>query len=383
MKKVSFIFIVLLLLVLVRAGWAQGQKFYVEIPYEEVRNQIIIKAVVEGIEGRYIIDTGAPSCITNSRLMKSPRKEISGKAIVDAHGREGYMRQAAMETFIVGGINFAGLPVLVMDEGHLIEVFGVDGIIGNNILSFVVIRIDSKRKVVILTDNAEQFNINPRASLKMVPNNQNQVFLNINLGNGASEQIMFDTGSGSFYELNEPSYDDLKEYSSMQTLSTGYGSLGVGVTGAEQASKKYRVKIGDFRIGIGKFANVVTETMIGPCSRIGARLLDYGIVTIDYPNHYFYFEPFEEGSVDMYRKNWNVDITLAGDQLVAGCVWDSARKEGLEGGEQVVSINGKHIGKVNPKEVLTSDIMKLEGDEATLVVIGNDGKEKKVKMRKE
>lgn len=379
----TYLSIMLLLLVFSGTGRAQGQKFHVEIPYEEVRNQIIIKALVDGVEGRYIIDTGAPSCITHSRLMKSPGKEVFKKAIVDAHGQEGYMRQTAMESFIVGGINFAKLPVLVMDEGHLIEVFDVDGIIGNNILSFVVVRIDSKRKVVILTDNAEQFKIDPRASIKMVPNHQKQVLLDINLGNGASEQIMFDTGSGAFYELNEPSYDELKDCSSMETLSTGFGASGVGAIGEEQAGKKYRVKIGDFRIGMGKFANVVTETMIGPCSRIGARLLDYGIVTIDYPNGYFYFEPFEEKSVDMYRKNWNVDITISGDQLVAGCVWDSARKEGLEGGERVISINGERVGKVDPKTALSGSFMKLEGDEATLVVIGKDGKEKKVMMRKE
>lgn len=379
----TYLSIMLLLLVFSGTGRAQGQKFHVEIPYEEVRNQIIIKAIVDGVEGRYIIDTGAPSCITHSRLMESPGKEVFKKAIVDAHGQEGYMRQTAMESFIVGGINFAKLPVLVMDEGHLIEVFDVDGIIGNNILSFVVVRIDSKRKVVILTDNAEQFKIDPRASIKMVPNHQKQVLLDINLGNGASEQIMFDTGSGAFYELNEPSYDELKDCSSMETLSTGFGASGVGAIGAEQAGKKYRVKIGDFRIGMGKFANVVTETMIGPCSRIGARLLDYGIVTIDYPNGYFYFEPFEEKSVDMYRKNWNVDITISGDQLVAGCVWDSARKEGLEGGERVISINGERVGKVDPKTALSGSFMKLEGDEATLVVIGKDGKEKKVMMRKE
>lgn len=382
MRK-RYICIVLLLLVFPGTGWAQGQKFHVEIPYEEVRHQVIIHAVVEGIEGRYIIDTGAPSCITRTRSLKSPGKEIFKQAIVDAHGQEGYMRQTSMESFIVGGINFAKLPVLVMDEGHLIEVFDVDGIIGNNILSFVVVRIDSKRKVVILTDNAEQFNINPRASIKMVPNHQKQVFLDINLGNGASEQIMFDTGSGAFYELNEPSRDALKDCSSMETLGTGFGASGVGAIGEEQAGKKYRVKIGDFRIGIGKFTNVVTETMIGPCSRIGARLLDYGIVTIDYPNGYFYFEPFEGGSVDMYRKNWNVDITFSGGQLVAGCVWDSAREEGLEGGERVVSINGARVGEIDPKTALSGSFMKLEGDEATLVVIGKDGKEKKVMMRKE
>ena len=373
----------LLFLIFPRFGWSQGQQFYVEIPYEEVRNQVVLKATVEGVEGRYILDTGAPSCITYSRFMKCADKQVTEKGIVDAHGQQSSMRQAMMNSFVVGHVNIEKLPVLVMEEGHLIELFDVDGIIGNNILSFMVVRIDSKRKVVIFTNTAESFNISPRNLIKIVPNKQRQVFLDIHLGNGATEQIMFDTGSGTFYELNEPSYDALKECSSMELLSTGFGALGVGAAGMEQASKKYRVKVREMKIGTGKFSNVTTSTMVGPCSRIGAKLLDYGIVTIDYPNGYFYFEPFEAEPVDMYRKSWNADITLGGNELIIGCVWDSMRKV-LQGGEQVVEINGKRFGKVDPKEVLTSSsFMKMEGEESTIVVIGKDGKEKKVILKQE
>ena len=55
----------------------------------------------------------------------------------------------------------------------------------------------------------------------------------------------------------------------------------------------------------------------------------------------------------MYRKTWNVEITVMGDYLTAGFIWESAAKD-LSGGERIVAVNGKRFDKVDMDEAMTT-----------------------------
>lgn len=58
MKKSA---ITLLALFLIICPFCKGQDFSVNIPYELKNGKMIIKAVVDDVEGNYIFDTGAPT----------------------------------------------------------------------------------------------------------------------------------------------------------------------------------------------------------------------------------------------------------------------------------------------------------------------------------
>lgn len=361
---------------------AVAQNYHVELPYENVRNNIIVRATVDGIEGRYIFDTGAPMCLTYSRMKKSPDVDFTEQKVKDAHGQESVLKQIVLKSVSLGEINFQNIPAVILDEGNPMECFGVDGVIGSSLFPYTVVRLDARKQVLILASQAGQFTLNLRTMLPMEINRQNIPFIYLNLGNGNQDKVMFDTGASSFYEMSGASYTALQVQDAVNTLSTGYGVLGMGVGGIERPGWKYRVKINDMRLGIGKFKNVITETMDGPVSLLGVGILKYGIVTLDFPGHKFYFEPYEPRAVDMDRKVWNVAVTVSGDSLVAGFVWESMKKE-IKGGEKVVAVNGKRFDKIDPCKAMTSSIVKMEGEEALITIIDRSGKERELTIRKE
>lgn len=361
---------------------AQPMGYYEEIPFEMVRNKIIIPAVVDGIEGRYIFDTGASMCITHSRMEKGPEKDVKARRVIDANGHEMTYNQITTESVKLGTLDFQHVPALVLGEGNPVECYDVDGIIGSNLFRASVVRLDVQKKLLILTDGTERFELNPRAVIPMETNRQNIPFMMVNLGSGQEERVMFDTGSPAFYEMNEPTYQALKSSPVLETLNVGYGALGIGVGGMEKKKVKYRVKLAEFSVGMGKFRNVISGVMRGPGSRVGAGLLKHGVITLDFPGQKLYFEPYKTEPVDLFRKDWNVAVTVSGDSLIVGCVWKSMQDQ-LKGGEKVVAVNGQRVEKIDPCQALTSSIVKMEGEEATITIIDAEGIEKDITIRKE
>ncbi|MDE5611586.1 MAG: retroviral-like aspartic protease family protein [Odoribacter sp.] len=380
--KIKYVFFLFCLCMGSANAFSQATGYYEEIPFEWERNKIIVQVTVEGVKGRYIFDTGASMCITHSRMEKCGDKHFSEQTVTDAHGKEASFREVVMESVKLGSVDFRNVPALVLGKGHLLECYGVDGIIGSSLFPASVIRIDVARKILTLTDGTARLGLNPRTVMPLMLDRQNIPYIVLNLGEGQEEKVMFDTGAPAFYEMNEPTYQALKSRTLMKTTSTGFGILGMGIGGLEKAMVKYRLELAEVRIGMGKFKRVTVETMNGPGSRIGAGLLEYGVVTLDYPGNKFYFEPFNATPVDLSRKEWNVAITVSGDSLVIGCVWESMRDE-LKSGERVVAVNGQRVGSIDPCTALTSSVIKMEGEEATISVVDEQGMEKEVVIRKE
>lgn len=84
----------------------------------------------------------------------------------------------------------------------------------------------------------------------------------------------------------------------------------------------------------------------------------------------------------MNRKEWNVVITVMDNELKAGFVWESMWKD-LQGGEKIIAVNGKRFDKVDAWQAMTTDLIGLSEEQAEIVVIGENGKEKKLIIRKE
>ena len=360
---------------------AQNTGFYQEIPYETIRNKIIIQADVEGIKGKYLFDTGAPVCITHSRMKKGTEKKAIRQAVKDAHNNDAVYQRVTLESVQLGSIGFGKVQALVFDEGNPLEYFGIDGIIGSSLFPDIVVRLDPRRKILVLASDTGRMKLNPQHATDMEKDQQNIPYIIIDFKNGLKEEVMFDTGTSAFYEMSKPIYHYLDTAQGIVTRSKGFGASGMGVNGMEKAEDKYRVQINHLHIGAGKFKNVVTETVNAFSSRIGTGLLEYGSVTLDFPENKFYFTPDDTTAVDLNHKDWNVNVIVSGDSLIAGCIWQSMEGR-LQAGEKVVAINGKRYDKVDPGKALTS-LVWMEGEEAEITVIDKEGREKTVMIRKE
>jgi hypothetical protein len=103
----------------------------------------------------------------------------------------------------------------------------------------------------------------------------------------------------------------------------------------------YKVSVPQLKINNATFKNVIVETTYGNSSRIGAGLFDYGLVTLDYKNKKFYFEPFSTTNYDLKTKDWPFAPTIKDGKLVVGIVWGEIWRQVIIPGDEIVEFNGK------------------------------------------
>ena len=355
-------------------GVAQG--YYLELPYENVNGKIFIEAVVDGHKGRFIFDTGAPFYITHALWQKLGSADTRDQGIIDAAGHQLNVQKTTVKRLHLGGstgFNYDGVPANIIPQGNMIEAFGIDGLIGCDIMPRSVVRFDSRRSVIIITDDIAPFNISMRNRMKMEANGQNCPFVEVNVGRGVIETPMFDSGSPAFYAISAETAAQAAKAGAVEVVDEGVGTTGFGLGGESAVTEKQRVKILDLRLGSGKFRNLVTETSPGG-TLMGTAILKHGIVTLDYAHGAFYFEPFEQQPVDLAEKHWNLDVTFdRGDARVAGA-WGSLRKQ-VTLGDRLVAVDGKALDKVSLEEALKGNLLKIKKDAAEIVLEKADGQQ--------
>ena len=274
------------------------------------------------------------------------------------------------------------MQAVVFEEGNMIEQMGIDGVLGYTLFGTQIVELDAQKQEIIISDMEERFPLKPEYASVMLSADYTPMIA-LKVGGVVADTVLFDSGAAGFWEVSEPKYFQLKQQGVVKQLSKGQGIISFGAAGLEENTVRYRLKAEELGIGAARFKNVTAETTTG-MSRIGTDLLYYGKVIMDYRKRLFYFIPNQPEAVpDMYRKTWNVEITVMDDYLTAGFIWESAAKD-LSGGERIVEVNGKRFDKVDMYEAMTTNLVGLSGDEATIVVIDKKtGKEKKLKIYQE
>ncbi len=366
-------------------SFAASPKYYVELPYEDVNGKLVVEAKVEGISGKFVFDTGAPFYISYPLSQKISSEQTGHQGIIDAGGNHVQVEKTMVESLHLGpsesGLMFVNVPARIIPQGNIVEQLGVDGIIGCDIMPDAVVRMDSRRHVIIITDDIAPFKINMRNRMKMSVNGQNIPFVEVNLGKGVIETPMFDSGSAAFYELCEETAEKYLQAGAFELIAKGYGSAGIGIGGTAAVMERKRMKISDLRLGTGKFHNVVTETIQGSMSRFGSGILAYGVVTLDFGNGAFYYEPFEAGKVvNLYKPTWNIDISYDNGHVVVAGIWDEELAKRVQLGDVIKAIDGTAVPEVNLREALRNGLLKIKKSKAKLTVQSKDGKEYQVKI---
>ncbi len=162
-------------------SFAASPKYYVELPYENINGKLIVEAKVEGISGKFVFDTGAPFYISYPLSQKLSSEQTGHQGIIDSGGNQIQVEKTMVGSLHLGpsesGLMFVNVPARIIPQGNIVEQLGVDGIIGCDIMPDVVVRMDSRRHVIIITDDIAPFKINMRNRMKMSVNGQNIPFV--------------------------------------------------------------------------------------------------------------------------------------------------------------------------------------------------------------
>ena len=126
-------------------GGFKESKYFIELPYEKVKGKIIINVTLNDKVLKFILDTGAPTAIRKGLSNDDGVQIIASEEITDINGNKSTFQMAKINELFLDESLAINIPAIVFEENILTKCFGVDGIIGSNLLRNSIIQFDDKK----------------------------------------------------------------------------------------------------------------------------------------------------------------------------------------------------------------------------------------------
>ncbi|NYJ28624.1 aspartyl protease family protein [Allomuricauda sp. ARW1Y1] len=325
-------------------GKVSPKSYLEEIKFDVSKGKILVPVSIAGTTYTFILDTGAPNMISKDLVDLLEPKVAGSIGVRDATGNKKFLEVVSLESLKIGNVEFLQTPSLVFDFNHdpVFKCYGIDGIIGSNMLRKSVIQLDGKRKILRLANKANILSLSQATSAPMeLLGIQNSPYIWIGLKgtDKARERVLVDTGMDKLYAISKTNYTILKDKKLFQEVGKGIGAGSVGLFGKGPRAEHYRLVLPKFQLGNLSLTDYITTTTNDTDSKIGAELLNYGTMTLDYRKKKFYFQ------VDSHIKNssnpgFGFTATVDGDKPVIGFVWDEPLKDKIHYGDEILEVNG-------------------------------------------
>lgn len=351
-------------------GGIMSVNYYEEIDFEFIRNKIVIPVQIKGKTYRFVLDTGAPNVLSKELADVIQPALLDSISIRDANGNKGILNTVSLDSFQLGNLTFEHTAALVFDlsTSPVFGCFGIDGLIGSNVLRNSIISIDAKNKKLIITDQEAKLSLKKKEAEKIdLSKNQSSPYLWLRLRgkDHAREQVLIDTGADGLYDLAKKHYEIFQKQDIFSVSGESEGASTFGIFGGGSKNKQYKLVLPVLEINDIQLTRVVTNTMDDNESRIGARLLEYGVMIIDYKNKRFYFKAYSK-TVPAAKPDYGFSQTLNGNKLIVGFVWDEQLKSRLKYGDEITEMN--HV-VINESSLCDLVVGKLDfPDQHTIVL---------------
>lgn len=304
-RKRTLVIFLPILIVLISISFFLHNRFKViTIPIELYSDFIVVPTTINGITYHFLLDTGAPTCISED-LFKKLKLEVKDSVNgVDFYGNKKWVKQTTISSLQLKNfeINNKTVSVVKVLQPFKYKKIVIDGYLGSDAFTNLIIKIDTKNKQLKISKSHFNMKHEKNSSLKFnTLGGQNTPLLLISYSDGSCQDTaIFDTGSRRLYEIKMDSYkklianNSIKKENIMGTVASknDYSS---GLFGKHSDTTiNYYAKIDSVSIGKIVMHGFPVLTLSNKhYSVIGAQFLNYGIVTFDFKNKAFYFEQYK------------------------------------------------------------------------------------------
>lgn len=329
------------------------QQFCDTIPFEYVRNKIIIEVKIGGEKKRFILDTGAISGISDKIQERMNNDVLDTTFFTDQSGIRKQLFVVSVKELTLGSLRFENIPsaVINIESTGFVSCLNYDGIIGSNLLANCIVHIDSDRKHIILTDNINNLRlVNAHKSI-VTFDSQSSPYVQLSLNNGVKFDALFDSGADDFISISNNVFKETINNNLSKVLNEGYGSGAVGVFGIEKATTKKRIVCKEVKFGNNQIINFIAEVSDKTQNTIGMELAEYGTITVDYLNKQFYFVANQQSQEYKHPKTLGFSFQPELNHYSIGTVWTNtkAAKVGLKSGYQILKVDSLDIPTRTPQ----------------------------------
>ena len=376
-------FAVLTLQLAVLFSYAQPQDSG-EIPFTMVKNTIILELSIEGNPHRFLLDTGGGFMISEELAQRYGFPVQSSIEVGDVNRQELQLNRVNVPEIALGEWTFRNrLAVVYPGWGDFPNsCFALDGMIGRDFFTGAILHFDYQAGILRLTQDASVVSLVEADATPLRINERGLPEALIRI-NGAGKFILFDSGSGDLYSPKTSKAKRLPQ--ELHLTFEGIFSFGLS-KGKIKSSERYATLVDELIVGGGQFNNFHSQFSKLTSARLGAALLYYGQVTLDYGNQKFYFSPYTDAPEPQRLQSFGVGFTsLDGRYIVKWVLEDSpAEKAGLRFGQTVLQINDLSLetNQDNCNYYLNGFGLE-EVEELRLRVINRRGQEEEILLKKE
>lgn len=303
-KRNLVIFLPILIILISVSFFLYNRLKVVTIPIELYSDFIVVPTTINGITYHFLLDTGAPTCISEDifkKLKLEVKDSVNG---VDFYGNKKWVKQTTISSLQLKNfeINNKTVSVVKVLQPFKHKKIVIDGYLGSDAFTNLIIKIDTKNKQLKISKSHFNMKHGKTSSVKFNTfGAQNTPLLLISYSDGSCQDTaIFDTGSRRLYEIKMDSYkklisnNSIKKENIIGTISSkdNYSSSLFGKH--NDTTINYVAKIDSVSIGKIVMDGFPVVTFSNKhYSVIGAQFLKYGIVTFDFKNKVFFFEQYK------------------------------------------------------------------------------------------
>lgn len=262
------------------------------IPFKTIDGKIIVEATVNGETANFVLDLGGHNALLPEAIQKlgiHTKKEGNFRSFQEFQFKKVPTGKVyEMETLAMGQNTFSNdLPAFVLEDEPYLRELGVMGVLNSALFRNSVLTIDMQRKKITVTQpyRPSYMKLNYREAFEFTA--ASGVIVPLSIGN-KPVSLVLDTWYDGLVNLTE---EDFKAWSAQYTKGTPQ-KVSDGYKKATQEEETLILPETMFVKTQIPDATAVKNISLKR-SVLGNKVLDYGILSIDYIHKRIYFQPFD------------------------------------------------------------------------------------------
>ena len=340
-----------------------------EVPFKFIKNTIIIPVEIEGQEYWFVLDTGGGLMVSKQLQDRHGFKVVGETEVSDIGGNSKIFNRVLIPSLKIGAAQFKKGQALV-DE-HLsqypVSCFQTDGMIGRDFLKKVILELDLSSGRFRISNKSSNFDLPQKYKSELRISDRGLPAALIDFGS-FEKFIEFDSGSGDVFSFKTADV----VANNQDYLPVGYqGIFSFGVSKKDYTiSDRYRVKVDQMNFAGFSIKQFYSDLSKTTAPRIGAGLLRYGKIIVDYRNEDFYLIPTISNPQETQTADFGFALAFIEDDLIVKWVRVGSQAEqlGLKYGQKVVTLDGEKVDLSKRCEYYLNGFSYEKGDQVTITV---------------
>lgn len=367
------------------------KKNFVETISVETRlNLMFTEVEIEGQKYRFLIDTGAPFSISPELAEKINFNLRGTDTMRSSNSKRGVHKWGIVKNIKIGSVGFSRITAFVIDfrKSKVLACLDFDGIIGSNLMNTCIWQFHHDERKVIFSDMLSKLSYtssSPQGIRKVGKQKAPYVVCKVN--NGSETSVLFDTGSGDFFDLKYSTYYSAKKAGKVDEnieVVTGRGLGSSGIYGAVDTTK-FMIKLPKLTIAGEEMEGVVTDMSITSKTKVGIRFAKGRILTFDFPESQLYIHELPSKNVEKEFKTFGFGLHPKKDVIIIGSIWEesSAEEYNLPKYAEVIKLDNMNFTQQEDNCKLTFGSSEIMRDKDIVnITVEIDGNQKEFKLEK-